>query len=83
MEGKYELHLTFDHEVPVILGWKQTGWIKGDTDHEGEDRFYLTSYAPDEGRAREKVSHALHIYSMEAQRPIRAKIEHIIYDERF
>lgn len=80
---KYELHLTFNKEVPVPNNWKQTGWIRGDTNFNGEDRFYLTSYSTSYEMSITKINLAKESLKDYIPYLVRAKVEMIIMDERY
>ena len=90
---KFEAHITFDRNVfhklllltkflTVFDEWK-TSEIDGDPVLGQKVYGYFTSYASDEATLRERLDQAVENARKFSCPPVRAKIEQIIYDERF
>lgn len=80
--SKFEIHLTYDCEVPEIHGWKYSK-IDGDPVLGSGARHYLTTYAGSLDAALLRIQDARDELYQFAGSLQREKVEEIVYDKRF
>lgn len=84
MKGKYEIHITFNYDVPCVDQTWSYSRIDGDPILGKGVKIYHTTYEDTESLARKKILDVLDKIPNEyIENLIRMKIEHVIFDIKY